>query len=607
MLFEVWAPRAQRVTLQLSGRPVEMARDPGEDRRGWWRAEAPAEPGDRYGYALDDGEVLPDPRARRLPDGPERPGAVTDPERFGWRRPWPGRGLDGAVLYELHVGTFTPEGTFDAAAGRLGHLAALGVTHVELMPVSPFPGRHGWGYDGVAPWAVHEPYGGPEGLARFVDAAHEHGLGVVLDVVHNHLGPSGNRLPEFGPYFTDRHHTPWGAAVNLDAPGSDEVRAYFIGSALAFLRDYRLDGLRLDAVHELADDRAEHMLAELSRAVDALAEATGRPLFLIAESDRNDPRTTAPRAANGLGLHGQWNDDFHHALHAALTGEAQGYYADFARAPLAALAATVTRGFFHDGGYSAFRGRRHGRPLDPGTTPAHRLVGYAQTHDQIGNRALGDRLTSLAGRERTALAAALVLCGPFTPMLFMGEEWGAEEPWQYFTDHQDPALAEAVRSGRRREFAAHGWAADDIPDPQDPATRDRSCLRWPRDPERAWYGARPERPEEAERLEWHRRLIAIRREHLPPGLRLVEVRAAFDEAAGWLVVHSGPLTVALNFSAEAAVTAGLGPGAFELLAATHRCAPPGPGGRLGLPPESAAVLVRGDWAREPGDGAPGAG
>ncbi|ONK10651.1 malto-oligosyltrehalose trehalohydrolase [Streptomyces sp. MP131-18] len=592
MLFEVWAPRARRVTLQLSGRPIAMAPDPHEAREGWWRAEAEARPGDRYGFALDDGEVLPDPRARRLPDGPERPGAVTDLDTFEWRQPWPGRGLDGAVLYELHVGTFTCEGTFDAAAARLGHLAALGVTHVELMPVNPFPGLHGWGYDGVAPWGVHEPYGGPEGLQRFVETAHGHGLGVVLDVVHNHLGPSGNRLTEFGPYFTDRHHTPWGSAVNLDAPGSDEVRAYFIGSALAFLRDYRLDGLRLDAVHELADDRAEHMLAELSAAVDALAAESGRPLFLIAESDRNDPRTTAPREAGGLGLHGQWNDDFHHALHTALTGESQGYYADFARAPLAALAATVTGGFFHAGGYSAFRGRSHGRPLDRAATPAHRLVGYAQTHDQIGNRALGDRLTSLAGEDRSALAAALVLCGPFTPMLFMGEEWGATSPWQYFTDHRDPALAEAVRTGRRREFEAHGWAAGDIPDPQDPATRERSCLPWPEDPERAWQAVRPERPGEAARLEWHRSLIAIRREHLPAGLRLADVAAAFDEAAGWLVVHSGPLTVALNFSRDAPATADLGPGGFELLAATHRCAPPGPGGRLDLPPESAAVLAR---------------
>ncbi|EFL22577.1 4-alpha-D-((1-4)-alpha-D-glucano)trehalose trehalohydrolase [Streptomyces himastatinicus ATCC 53653] len=297
-MFEVWAPHAGQVGLHIvrgEGRTHPMERDPG--REGWWRAEAAAGHGALYGFALDDGPPLPDPRSRRQPDGPEGLSAVVDHSRFPWEREWSGRPLPGAVLYELHIGTFTPEGTFDAAAARLPHLAGLGITHVELMPVCPFPGTHGWGYDGVAPWAVHEPYGGPEGLARFVAAAHRHGLGVVLDVVHNHLGPSGNRLPDFGPYFTDTHHTPWGAAVNLDAPGSDEVRAYFIGSALAWLRDFRLDGLRLDAVHALHDTRARHFLAELSAAVDALAAEVGRPLFLIGESDLNDPRTTTPREA----------------------------------------------------------------------------------------------------------------------------------------------------------------------------------------------------------------------------------------------------------------------------------------------------------------------
>jgi maltooligosyltrehalose trehalohydrolase len=582
MLFEVWAPRARRVTLHLAGRPLPMRAADG--REGWWRAETPAElarPGARYGFALDDGPVLPDPRARRLPDGPEGPAAVFDPAAYAWRHPWAGRGLPGAVLYELHVGTFTREGTFDAAAARLGHLARLGVSHVQLMPVSPFPGRHGWGYDGVAPWAVHEPYGGPEALQRFVDAAHGHGLGVVLDVVHNHLGPSGNHLPSFGPYFTDRHETPWGWAVNLDGPGSPEVRAYLIGSALAFLRDFRLDGLRLDAVHALRDDSPRHFLAELSAAVDGHAAQLGRPLFLIAESDQNDPATTAPRESGGRGLHAQWNDDFHHALHAALTGESHGYYADFARAPMAALTKTLTGGFFHDGGYSAFRGRPHGRPLDRAATPARRLVGYAQTHDQIGNRALGERLAALAGPERAALAAVLVLCGPFTPMLFMGEEWGAATPWQFFTDHRDPELAAAVREGRRREFAAHGWSAADIPDPQDPATRERSCLVW------------PERPEEVWLLSWHRRLIGIRDAHLPPDLPLAATRVRFDEAARWLLADVGPLTLALNL-ADAPATVRLGHGQATLLAATHRCPPPGRQGFVRLPPRSAVVLRRAD-------------
>ncbi|MDB1089171.1 malto-oligosyltrehalose trehalohydrolase [Streptomyces sp. ACA25] len=578
MLFEVWAPRAGAVTLQLAGRRLPMRPDVTGD--GWWWAEAEAEDGTRYGFAADDGPVLPDPRGRRLPDGPGGPSAVLDHAAFVWQHPWPGRGLPGTVLYELHIGTFTREGTFDAAAGRLGHLAALGVGHVQLMPVCPFPGTHGWGYDGIAPWAVHEPYGGPAGLKRFVDAAHARGLGVVLDVVHNHLGPWGNSLPAFGPYFTDRHHTPWGSAVNLDGPGSDEVRAYFLGSALAFLRDYRLDGLRLDAVHALADTRAQHFLTELSEAVDRLAQELRRPLFLIAESDRNDPRTTVGREANGLGVHAQWNDDFHHALHTALTGESHGYYADFAKAPLAALGKTLTAAFFHDGSYSSFRGRGHGSPVDRDTTLAHRFVGYAQSHDQVGNRALGDRPAVPLTEGALACAAALVLCGPFTPMLFMGEEWGATTPWQYFTDHQDPALAEAVRAGRLEEFTAHGWDAAELPDPQDPATRDRSVLRW------------PEQPEQHRLLTWYRELLAIRREHLPRGLRFADVTVDSDEEARRLVVHSGPLTVAVNLSPESGAEVTLGRGGFELLAARSRCPPPDGSGLLHLAPESAAVLLR---------------
>ncbi|WP_165986434.1 malto-oligosyltrehalose trehalohydrolase [Streptomyces sp. YIM 98790] len=579
MRFELWAPDAREVTLLLGDERRPMAAD--RERPGWWTAEAPARPGDRYAFAPDGGPPLPDPRARRLPEGPARPGAVTDLAAHPWRHPWPGRGLPGAVLYELHIGTFTPEGTFEAAARRLPHLAALGISHVQLMPVCPFPGRHGWGYDGVAPWAVHEPYGGPEGLLRFVDEAHGHGLGVVLDVVHNHLGPWGNPLPALGPYFTDRYRTPWGSAVNLDGPGSDEVRAYFTGSALAFLRDYRLDGLRLDAVHALADTRARHFLAELSEAVDALAKEVDRPLFLIAESDRNDPRTTAPRETFGLGVHAQWNDDFHHALHTALTGESQGYYADFARAPMAALARTLTRGFFHDGGWSSFRGRHHGAPLDRAEFPAHRLIGYAQTHDQIGNRAQGDRLAAGLDEPLLACAAALVLCGPFTPMLFMGEEWGATTPWLYFTDHPDPELAEAVRRGRRREFAAHGWAEPDIPDPQDPATRDRSCLDWPE----------PERLAAARLWQWHRRLIEVRRAHLPAaGRPLAAAAVEYDEAARWLVLRNPPLTVAVNLG-DAPAGVPLPPGRHTPVAVSREDCPPPAGGGLRLPPGTAAVLL----------------
>ncbi|MFD9796209.1 malto-oligosyltrehalose trehalohydrolase [Streptomyces sp. NPDC059070] len=578
MLFEVWAPQADRVALWLEGTTHGM--EPHPVRPGWWLADATAGDGDRYGYALDGADPLPDPRSRRQPDGPEGLSAVVLHDGFTWRRPWEGRRLSGAVLYELHIGTYTEQGTFDAAAARLAHLAELGITHVQLMPVCSFPGRHGWGYDGVAPWAVHEPYGGPDGLKRFVDAAHALGLGVVLDVVHNHLGPSGNRLPAFGPYFTDTHHTPWGAAVNLDAPGSDEVRAYFLESALAWLRDYRLDGLRLDAVHALYDTRALPFLEELSTAVDVLSVQLGRPLFLIAESDRCDPRTTAPRAEGGLGLHAQWNDDFHHSLHTALTGESQGYYADFARAPLAAVAKTLTRVFFHDGTYSSFRSRTHGRRVDRARTPAHRFLGYSQTHDQIGNRALGDRLSATLSPGLLACAAALVLTGPYTPMLFMGEEWGASTPWQYFTDHPDPELAEAVRTGRRREFEAHGWAAQDIPDPQDPATRARSCLDW---------DERANEPH-ARVLAWYRLLIELRRTR--PDLTdpdIASVKVVHDEDARWLMFRRGDLRTVVNLAKEPAAIP-LGRNHCRVLAAWDPVPPPDPDGTFRLPPESCAVL-----------------
>ncbi|MFJ5924272.1 malto-oligosyltrehalose trehalohydrolase [Kitasatospora sp. NPDC092948] len=524
MRYRVWAPAAKVVEVEVGAIPYLLERDPAHP--GWWHGDGPD--GD-YGFRLNGGPALPDPRSPRQPFGPDGLSRPVDHTEFAWSETaWRGRPLPGAVVYELHVGTFTADGTFDAAADRLDHLVELGVDFVELMPVCPFPGRHGWGYDGVSPWAVHEPYGGPDGLKRFVDAAHLRGLGVILDVVHNHLGPSGNHLPRFGPYFTDRHRTPWGSAVNLDAPGSDEVRAYLIGSALAWLRDYRIDGLRLDAVHALADGRALPFLEELSAAVEELAEATGRPLFLVAESDLNDPRTTAPRPAGGLGLTAQWSDDFHHSLHALLTGESQGYYADFAADPWAALAKTLTGGFFHDGSRSSFRGRSHGRPFPAGY--GHRLLGYAQTHDQIGNRATGDRLSASLPPGRLAAAAALVLTSPFTPMLFMGEEWGASTPWQYFTDHTDPQLAEAVRQGRRREFAEHGWRAEDVPDPQDAATVRASTLDW----------SEPGRAPHAELLAWYRELIRLRRAvpELAAG-DLAAVRVRHDAAAGWLAVHRG--------------------------------------------------------------------
>ena len=532
-VFGVWAPAAERVELEAAGGRRPMAPAAGQ---GWWQAELPAAGHDvDYAFRLDGGEPLPDPRSPRQPFGSQGVSRTYDHSAFRWTdRGWRGGPLHGSVIYELHIGTFTPEGTFDAAARRLDHLRDLGVDTVELMPVAAFPGSHGWGYDGINVWAVHEPYGGPDGLKRFVDACHARRLAVFLDVVYNHVGV-GNRLAAFGPYFTDAHVTPWGPAVNLDQPGSDEVRDFLIGNALMWLRDYHLDGLRLDAVHALEDRRALHFLEELAAEVQALAALLNRELVLIAESDANDPRLVTSREAGGYGLAAQWSDDFHHAVHAAVTGERQGYYGDFGS--LAALAKTLTRVFFHDGVWSAFRGRTHGRQVDVFRVPAHRFLGYLQDHDQVGNRAAGDRISAAVPSDLVKVGAGLILTAPYTPMLFMGEEWGASTPWQYFTDHTDPGLARAVTEGRRAEFADFGWGAADHPDPQDEATFLRSKLDWS-ELEQGCY---------AELLQWYRELIALRRAR--PELtdpRLGRVHVDYDEAERWLVVRRGRLRVVAN-------------------------------------------------------------
>jgi len=532
-VFGVWAPAAERVELEAAGGRRPMAPAAGQ---GWWQAELPAAGRDvDYAFRLDGGEPLPDPRSPRQPFGSQGVSRTYDHSAFRWTdRGWRGGPLHGSVIYELHIGTFTPEGTFDAAARRLDHLRELGVDTVELMPVAAFPGSHGWGYDGINLWAVHEPYGGPDGLKRFVDACHARRLAVFLDVVYNHVGV-GNRLAAFGPYFTDAHVTPWGPAVNLDQPGSDEVRDFLIGNALMWLRDYHLDGLRLDAVHALEDRRALHFLEELAAEVQALAALLNRELVLIAESDANDPRLVTSREAGGYGLAAQWSDDFHHAVHAAVTGERQGYYGDFGS--LAALAKTLTRVFFHDGVWSAFRGRTHGRQVDVFRVPAHRFLGYLQDHDQVGNRAAGDRISAAVPSDLVKVGAGLILTAPYTPMLFMGEEWGASTPWQYFTDHTDPGLARAVTQGRRAEFADFGWGAAEVPDPQDEATFLRSKLDW----------SELEQGCHAELLQWYRELIELRRAR--PELtdpRLGRVHVDYDEAERWLVVRRGRLRVVAN-------------------------------------------------------------
>ncbi|MDQ4006940.1 MAG: malto-oligosyltrehalose trehalohydrolase [Actinomycetota bacterium] len=572
--FEVWAPHArERVDVLVDGvRHPMRARE-----RGWWRADVDASAGVAYAFSLDGGDPLPDPRARRLPDGPEAPAEVFDVNGFAWNDDdWAGVRLDGAVVYEMHIGTFTPAGTFDAAVERLDHLVDLGVDVVEVMPVNTFPGRDGWGYDGVGLFAVHEPYGGPRGLQRFVDACHGRGLGVCLDVVYNHLGPLGNHLGEFGPYFTDRYATPWGPALNLDDDGSDEVRRFVLENVVQWLRDFHVDALRLDAVHALFDSRARPLLEEMSALVDALADEVGRPLWLVAESDRNDPRTVTPRSEGGLGLHAQWADDVHHALHVLLTGETQGYYADFAGPGV--LEHVLSRVFLHEGTYSSFRGHTHGRPVDRDRVPGWRFVVALQTHDQVGNRAVGDRLSSSLDPGRLACGAALLLTSAGTPMLFMGEEWGASTPWQYFTDHPDPAIAQAVRKGRRDEFAAHGWDRGNVPDPESPQTVDRSRLDWDE------RGREPH----ARLLDWYRALIRLRRDRADlrdPDLRRVVVR--HDAQARTVVVHRGAHRVAVNLSDDPR-TVDTEAGGLAVLLAWEQTRLEG--GSVLLPARSACVL-----------------
>ncbi|CAN5403996.1 malto-oligosyltrehalose trehalohydrolase [soil metagenome] len=447
---------------------------------GWFRLTTATRHGADYAYCIDGGQARPDPASRWQPDGVHGRSRLLDPAEFEWSRKevsWRAAPLAGAVVYELHVGTFTPEGTFDAAIAKLGALAQLGITHLEVMPVNAFNGTSGWGYDGVAWYAVHEPYGGPEAFARFVAACHGAGMAVVLDAVYNHLGPSGNYLPDFGPYLTGAYATPWGDALNLDGPASDPVRAFIVGNALQWMEDFHVDALRLDAVHGLVDVSAVHVLAELADAVAALATRLRRPLQIIAESDRCDPQTVRPREAGGTGMDGQWADDLHHAIHTAVTGEREGYYVDYAGLP--DVAEAYRRGFLFDGRYSRDRDRTVGAPL--GDIPGHRLVTCIQNHDQVGNRAAGERLTSLVDAGLVRVAIALLCCSPTTPMLFMGEEFGETAPFQFFTSHPEPELAAAVRTGRREEFAAFAaFTGEAVPDPQDPATRDRSVLDWSR-------------------------------------------------------------------------------------------------------------------------------
>jgi maltooligosyltrehalose trehalohydrolase len=587
--LDVWAPAASRVDLAVcspDGHEERRAMEPVAD--GWWDTDATATHGQRYAYAVHGDDtggtppLLPDPRSVSQPDGVHGWSEVVDPATFPWTdgagEPggWRGVPLRGSVLYELHIGTFTADGTFDAAIARLGHLVELGVDLVEVMPIASFPGRWGWGYDGVDLFAAHAPYGGPDGFARLVDACHAVGLGVVVDVVHNHLGPSGNHLAAFGPYFSDRHVTNWGDAVNLDGPDSGEVRRFLLDNARWWLEHLHCDGLRLDAVHALVDDSAVHLLEALSVEVDQLAGHLGRPLSLIGESDLNDPRYVRSRDAGGYGLDASWADEWHHALHATLTGERSGYYQDFGDPAL--LGKALRQAWAYDGTWSLHRRRVHGR--SPAGIDGHRFVVSVQNHDQVGNRAAGDRLGASTSVGRLRIAAALLLTSPFTPMLFQGEEWGASTPFAYFTDHDDADLGRAVSEGRRCEFAHFGWPPEDVPDPQDPTTRDASVLRWEELTDEPHAGL----------LAWYRELLSLRRRQpeLTDG-RWEQVEVSVDEAGPTIRVRRG----------DVVVHAHLGPGALtvavppdcELLAASDPDVAL-TGRELTLPPDSAAITRR---------------
>jgi maltooligosyltrehalose trehalohydrolase len=513
--FLVWAPRAKKMEVHIlrsrrAGNPQPRKRAIGMEplERGYYRAIAEdVEPGERYVYRLDGEKERPDPASRYQPEGVHGPSEVQGPAAPAGDEPtWVGLPLEQYLFYEIHVGTFTPEGTFDAILPRLAELARLGITAIELMPVAQFPGHRNWGYDGVFPFATQNSYGGPEGLRRLVSACHRCGIAVVLDVVYNHLGPEGNYLADYGPYFTDRYRTSWGPAINYDGPQNDEVRRYFISNALYWIREFHIDALRLDAIHAIVDTSAQPFLEELGRKVHEEAEQRDRRVFVIAESDLNDPRVLRPRALGGLGLDAQWNDDFHHALHGLLTKEQDGYYRDFGT--VGQMAKAFREGFVMSGEYSTYRQRRHGHSSRE--IPAHQFVVFAQNHDQVGNRALGDRLSQLVSFEALKLAAGVLLLSPFLPLLFMGEEYGEIAPFQYFVSHSDPSLIEAVRKGRQEEFTAFPWSGE-VPDPQAETTFLRSKLHW------------ESRREEHHQvlLDLYRELIGLRRE-LPALARLSE-------------------------------------------------------------------------------------
>jgi maltooligosyltrehalose trehalohydrolase len=554
--FRVWAPHPERVDVRVRGADFELR----PEGFGLRSARVQAGAGDDYVYVLD-GRELPDPATRWQPEGLRGPSRIVDARSFRWTDGGRhgGAELRDAVLYELHVGTFTPEGTFDAAIEHLPGLAALGVTHIELMPVAEFPGARGWGYDGVYISSAQSSYGGPLGLQRLVDAAHAAGLGVILDVVYNHVGVSGNAaLAAFGPYFTDKYETFWGKAINYDDADCDPVREWVLQSAEGWVRDFHIDGLRLDAIHAIFDASARPILREIADRV----HARNHRALVISESGLNDPVVIRPRAAGGDGHDAQWADDFHHALRVLLTGDRSGYYEEFGR--VEQLAKAYRRPFVHDGDYSTFRRRRFGAPA--GDRPVEQFVVFDQNHDQVGNRAFGDRLPA----EARPLAAFCTLLSPFVPMLFMGEEYGEDAPFQFFTDHIDAKVAAATVEGRRREFSSFAeFSGEDVPDPQDEQTFLRSKLTRDGDDRLAALYAR---------------LLEVRRD-LPAGRDADAIDT--DASVPWLRVRRGPFTLACNFGSEAAaVPAG---DALELVVSTHDDARLADG-RVELPARAGALV-----------------
>lgn len=578
--FSVWAPNASSVAVRLEGGGTHALDSSGGDVYEGVLREARA--GSDYRFVVDGDRAVPDPVSRHQPKGVHGPSRVIDPASYHWKTDdWRGRAMADLVIYELHVGTFSREGTFRGAIPHLRALRELGITAIEIMPVAEFPGARNWGYDGVNLYAPHSAYGGPDELRALVDAAHAADLAVVLDVVYNHVGPEGNYLGMFGPYFTKKYTTPWGDALNYDDADSDEVRRFVIDNALYWVTEYRMDGLRLDAIHGIFDFSPRHILQDIADAVHRQASLLGRRALVIGESDLNDPRIIRDATACGYGLDAQWADDLHHAVHAVLTEEINGYYADFGG--VTPLATALRTPFVYDGRYSAHRKRRHGAPATD--IPTDRFVVCIQNHDQVGNRAKGDRLMPLVGARKSRLGAALLLLSPYVPLLFMGEEYGETNPFQYFVSHGDEELIKAVREGRRKEFAAFGWG-DAIPDPQDATTFERSKLN--RDV--------TSRPEHAGLLALYRRLLALRQAEpaLRPGDN--ESLVADDADAGWITMEltaagGRPLFALFNLSddEQRIPAATRAPGRWRLLLSTEHEDYGGGGGALPQLPDNGAA------------------